>query len=606
MSKVRHIDRGALGHRLSVIGIPRHLIPQIVDIWCRWVTHNGPEWAVKRFKSLKVDLIRRQAGLPSITTYVRKNRHGEYYGAIGALFRWARLSEKKFSRALQALCIYTSVTSDVTTKSQLKKFLDAVSCDEPTGMSLEELSELMNVTSSLIGHRVISPVDNRMVVYRGSPEKIAPLPHSLGYTPQNRKILADLTWFRLPRNTQFYLEHKSCFDRVLEGIGHVTKSLPLESMDRISYAGEVHFIQEPGYKLRSVASPYRILQLALQPLKDELGRIVSTLPWDCTFDQTRAFAPVQKALSNSSEVYSVDLSSATDYFPLDLQMMVLRAIFGNVPDVQLFHDVSRLTWKSELGDITWKRGQPLGLNPSFFAFTLTHGIVLAWLSGMRVEQFFVVGDDIIILDHDLYRKYLTWLERVRCPYSTDKSLASSKLAEFAGKVITPTSIYPQLKWRKMSNDSFLDLALMLGQRSRCLMTRRQQRVFDAVMHLLPPVGLNMSKPGSDLMSSFMETERILDRVQHSAVRSLVDLIRPATANAMDDPQCHTLVVDTDTFDEKVRTVFQKTVMSHWKWLDHISDIPQALGLEPRLPIAAHPHRVSTLSRYERILERVSK
>ena len=66
------INRDALGHRLSVIGTPRHLNPQLVDIWHHWVTHNGPEWAVKRFKSLKVDLIRRQAGLPYLTTYVRR------------------------------------------------------------------------------------------------------------------------------------------------------------------------------------------------------------------------------------------------------------------------------------------------------------------------------------------------------------------------------------------------------------------------------------------------------------------------------------------------------------------------------------------------------
>ena len=600
------INRDALGHRLSVIGTPRHLNPQLVDIWHQWVTHNGPEWAVKRFKSLKVDLIRRQAGLPYLTTYVRKNRHGEYYGAIGALFRWAATSEKKFSLALQALCIYTSETSPSATDSQIKKFIGGVSNSEPTGMSFNELTELMNVTSALIGPRNVFACDNRMIVYRGSPAKIAPLPHDLGYTPQDRNILTDLTWFRYPGNSRFYLRHKTCFDRVLKGIGPISRPFPIDRVDRTSYAGEVHFIQEPGYKLRSVASPYRILQLALQPLKDELGRIVSTLPWDCTFDQSKAMLPIQECLRKSKMVYSIDLSSATDYFPLDIQVCVLRSIFGDSPDVRLFHDVSRLTWKSELGDITWKRGQPLGLNPSFFAFTLTHGLVLAWLSEMRPEQFYVIGDDVVILDTELYERYIKWLERVHCPYSVDKSLESPKLAEFAGKVITPTGIYPQLKWRKMSDDSFLDLARLLGRRSRQLMTRRQRRVFDAVMHLLPPVGLNMSKPGSDLLSSFMETERVLDQVQHKAVRSLTDLIRPATANAMDDPQEHILDVSTDTFDEKVQMVFQKTIFSHWLWLDHVSDLPQALGLEPRLPLMASPGRVSTLSRYERILDRVAK
>jgi len=161
-------DRGALEHRLLVTGIPKHLIPQIAGLWCHWVSHNGPEWAAKRFKSLKVDLIRQQAGLAPLTQYVRKNRKGQWFGALGALFRWSAIGEKKFSSALQALCIYTSVTSDDVTVSQLKKFHDAVSCEAPTGITYDELTELYWVVASEIGRWEISPVDNRLVTYRGS------------------------------------------------------------------------------------------------------------------------------------------------------------------------------------------------------------------------------------------------------------------------------------------------------------------------------------------------------------------------------------------------------------------------------------------------------
>jgi hypothetical protein len=387
----------------------------------------------------------------------------------------------------------------------------------------------------------------------------------------------------------------------MEGIGEITASKPLE-IDRTSYAGEVHFIQEPGYKLRSIASPYRIHQLALKPLGDTLGKIVSTLPWDCTFDQTKAIQPIQLRLWSGKPVYSVDLSSATDYFPLQIQEMVLRAIFGSSSkDVDLFCGISKMAWKSSQGDIYWKRGQPLGVYPSFFAFTLTHGLVLAWLSEMKTDKFYVVGDDVVILDDQLYTKYIAFLKKTSCPYSVDKSICSETLAEFAGKVVTPNCVIPQLKWRKISNDNFLDLAKLLGPRSRELMTNRQQKVFDLVKDLLPPIGLNMSKPHSDLLSSFLRTEEILSRVQHNAVRSLVDLIRPTWKNSMEDPQKHRLSLVSDTFDEKVQKVFQKTVFSHWKWLNQISDLPQALGLEPRLPIEACHARLSTLIRYERYL-----
>jgi len=593
--------RDALAHRLSVIGIPRHLIPQYVDLWCQWVTHNGPEWTVKRFKSLKVDLIRQHGNLPSLTTWVRKNSSGKFYGVIGALFRWAKYGEKQFSRALQALCIYTSVTSPSETESQLLKFQTSVSCDSPTGLTVDEISCLMNVTSALVGFREIKRCDNRLIAYRGSSEKLAPLPHNLGNTPQDRNVLLDLTWLRLPSNSLFYLKHSELYAPVVEGIGMITKPLPIE-IDRTSYAGEVHFIQEPGYKLRSIASPYRIHQLALKPLGDTLGDIVKMLPWDCTFDQSKALPVIQRRLSEGKPVYSVDLSSATDYFPLDLQVYVLWSIFGrSCKDIQLFIDIARMKFKSSIGDIQWKRGQPLGVYPSFFAFTLTHGLVLAMLAELQTDKFFVLGDDVVILDTQLYEKYIAFLKKTACPYSFEKSICSDAVAEFAGKVVTPNRVIPQLKWRRISNDNFLDVAKLLGKQTRSLMTDRQRKVFDAVMHLLPPVGLNMSKPGSDLKSAFLQTEEFLDRVQQSAVRSLVDLIRPAWIKSMEDPQCHIIDMNTDTFDVKVLKVFQKTVFSHWKWLDQVSDLPQALGLEPRLPIMASPRRYTTLLRYERIL-----
>jgi hypothetical protein len=466
-------------------------------------------------------------------------------------------------------------------------------------------SNLSWTAMHVIGHQEIDKIDNRLITFRGSPEKIAPLPHGFGYCPQDKNILLELTWLRNMKNMNFMMRHKECFAPVLQGIGNHTDYTPIPMKDFDSYAGEVHFIQEPGMKLRSVASPYRIIQLALQPLKQSLGRIVQSLPWDCTFDQSRAIPVIQDRLKSGSKVYSIDLSNATDYFPLDLQVMVLRTIFGDIPDIHLFQEVSRMKWKSKYGDISWKRGQPLGLNPSFFAFTLTHGLVLHTLCEHRDNEFLVVGDDVVIFSEDLYTKYIDFLNISKCPYSLEKSISSDSVAEFAGRVVTPNRAIPQLKWRKMSNDSFLDLAALLGPNSRSLMTPRQRAVFDAVRHLLPPIGLNMSKPGSNYLSSFLETEKFLSYLEQSAVRSLTGLTRIIWNNSKDDPSKHILHVDTSTFDEKVRMVFQSTVFSHWKWLEHVSDLPQALGLLPRLPIEAYPHRINTLSRYERLLNRVA-
>jgi len=549
---------------------------------------------------LKVDLIRQHAKLPCLTKYVRKNRSGKFHGVIGALFSWSEGSEKRFSKVLQSLCIYSSVTSEVETESQLKKFLDAVTCEEPVGLSLETLGRISSSTIASVGHHTIDPCENSLVFYRGSSEKFAPIPHSDKTVPQDREVLRDYDWIRSNDNFAFCLKHSRLYAPVFKSIGVATHNHNIERLDPYSYAGEVHFIQEPGYKLRAVASPYRIHQLALKPFGNTLGRIVKMLPWDCTFDQAKAFPIIQKKIKSGCTIYSIDLSNATDYFPLSVQMVVLRSIFGDIPELSLFQDISRMRWKSAHGDVIWKRGQPLGMYPSFFAFTLTHGMVLNSLA-RGPGEFLVVGDDVVIFDEELNTAYIQFLDACKCPYSTEKSLISSVSAEFAGKVITANSVIPQLKWRKMSNDSFLDLAKLLGPRSRELMTKRQQVVFDSVRSLQEPIGLNMSTPGNNMLSSWVRTQKILDGMQQRSVRSLTELIRTTVRNASDDPSKRILNPDTSTFDKKVCMVFQQTVFKHYQWLEHVADLPQALGLEPRLPIEACPTRVSTLVRYERML-----
>jgi hypothetical protein len=240
-------------------------------------------------------------------------------------------------------------------------------------------------------------------------------------------------------------------------------------------AGEVHFLQEPGYKLRSIASPYRLFQVASEPLKNDLKVVVKSLPWDCTHDQGRAFGPIQEAIKANRVIHSVDLSNATDYFPLDLQEIVLQTIYPKDGHyIELVREISRAFWKSEVGLIRWTKGQPLGFNPSFFLFTLTHGLLLYGLNGYKWDHdFFVVGDDVVILNDTLYRQYINTLHHFGCPYSKDKSINSDKLAEFAGKVIIEDMVIPQLKWRHVSDDNFIDIARLVGPRIRTLLTKRQ-------------------------------------------------------------------------------------------------------------------------------------
>lgn len=613
-SSYDELARGAR-YRLVAIGLPRPWINPLVDCVFRWVAHNGPEWTCSRLKSLKLDLIRRKADLPMLTTWVRKNSHGLPYGVFGAIMRWCTKdltkgkSRKRFNLVLQALNIHSTFVSKTATTSQMTKFLDGVHCTKPDGLSVEFLYNYTQHIRRNYSTQVVKRGGNSYLEFRGSTEKWSPRPHGMGRVRQSDDILSEMRVFQSPTGQAFAWEFAELLLPVTKGILGPKVRLPYVYGDPPFYGGEVHFLQEPGFKMRAIASPYRCFQLMLKPFGDSIYSFLNGLPWDCTFDQSKAIPYIKAALNRAQTVHSIDLTGATDYFPLGLQLETLRSLYGDILDINLFSRVSQLTWKSEHGDISWKRGQPLGLYPSFGSFALTHGMLLSYLLGREYSgEFFVLGDDVVILDDQLRDKYIQILDTMSCPWSPSKTISSHLLAEFAGKIILADGVLPVYKWRKMSDDNFLDICRNLGPQSVCLLTKAQKRVFDTVKHLLEPIGLNISKPGSNLTSMMIETDSFLRKCEQHVMRSLVDLTRVVRKNSYGSNTPYLLddsvIAEMEaTFDEKVISVFQQTVFSRCKamWI-MAADIPQALGLLPRLPVESPPvSRLVTLKRYERLL-----
>jgi hypothetical protein len=616
LPKILGSHQGSVELRLLTVGIPSVHIRPFMEEVSRWEMNSGVEWTLKRLKSLKVDLFRRQSGMSPLT-WIRKNRKGDIYGTIGSLMRWADKSEQNFGRVVQAFMAYSLVQFTSLTDSQKEKFLSGINADEVI-LHEQFLKEFADTVRESIAPRKLKKV-RPLVLYHGSPNKKAPRLFGRKSVPQDDQILDDLQFLNTPGGLNLLCKYPSLYLDQLEGLSRKdyfdaiasNSSRFINNLTRAPvYGGEIHFLQELGGKLRSIASPLRIHQNALTPLSESLYSIVSKLPWDCTFDQSRAVPFIQSHLSSGGKIHSVDLSSATDHFPLSLQLVALRAIFGNDPSVDLFEEISRASWKSPLGDLQWKKGQPLGLYPSFASFTLTHGLLLRHLAGSWQNQFFVVGDDVVILDNSLYIKYIDMLERMSCPWSTDKSLSSSKLAEFAGKIITPSKVIPQMKWRTLSDENFLDICRLLGRQSRRLLSSRQKRVFDNVSHLCEPIGLNFSLPGDNLVKM---VERTLDFYQPEKVvlGSLMGLTGRInrmiySSNESASDKMRDII---STFDEKVKSALSQTIFARWSssnfiCLESLETLPQALDLLPRLPCRdKQPTRVTTLLRYERLLSK---
>jgi hypothetical protein len=279
-----------------------------------------------------------------------------------------------------------------------------------------------------------------------------------------------------------------------------------------------------------------------------------------------------------------------------------------------------------LGEIVWKKGQPLGFNPSFFTFTLTHGLVLLTLLRKRFRrydhQFFVLGDDVIIMDKQLFDDYISFLNIAKCPYAPDKTLISNELAEFAGKVITPDQCLPQLKWRQVSDDNFLDLARLIGPRIRLLLSKKQAEILDVFAHIpdfIHPYGLNWSYPGSNLEKmiklglEFDFNERVLDSLTGLS-KHVHDQLYADYGTSTNDLLAYVnsdmCKEEVSTFDEKVKSVFLRLGYARKNYeyfLESLKDIPLALSDSSKnreLPFAeVQPTRITLKQRLSRFIQK---
>jgi len=584
-------------------------------------------------KSLKVDLYRDRSGLPMLTL-VRKSKSGDPYGVIGSLFRYSRKSERTFQSVVHTFMVYSLFKNHKLSDSQKEKFVKAVNADT-SKVTEQFLRAFEKHVGSLVHKKLFIGKPKPMLQFRGSGSKKAPIFRDRSI-PQSEASFASLSYFVNYRpHKDLYRKYEPLYKYVCEGFDPFMEDYLFSQEDSIDsylsgrdtettvFGGEVHFLQEPGLKLRAIASPYLVHQVALGPLGTTLYSHMRTLPWDCTHDQSKPVKFLQQHLAQHKTVHSVDLSNATDYFPLEVQLSALRALCGNHLSIDLFAEISRSHWKSSIGNVQWKQGQPLGLYPSFASFGTTHGYLLHFLLGKRYEgEFYLVGDDVVILDTSLYHRYIEALDLLGCPYSPDKSISSSELCEFAGKVITSKRVVPSYKWRELSDDNFLDIVRNYGRKAVALLTPIQRKVVERIQHCVEPIGLNWSFKDSNLEVMTQATNEIYRKVDfveqsltglqrhtqsswfamHSKMkRFLTGLVRVST-------EVDTIQDMTRTFDEKVVATLQQVFPKEWvkSIMDnHIqggfAGVPAAVGLTD-LPLETlQPSRVTTLDRYRKLL-----
>lgn len=506
--------------KLRAVGLRKPEALKLVNKIQIWVKCEGPEHTVKRLKDFKQQFLNHLAGKPVQFTWIA-NRNGVPKGAFKPFWERATQSDASYrakARLLNILMVYADIALSKRaspTKLQADKFEGSVVRESqltPQWIKDRVQTQVLRYTydTSRLYDRLVSEMvdfDTYAVQKYGTDQRR--LQHAKG-------MLDDVSYGKLKEFLCFPLVRRIIGESRMEVIHYTTafgtpwSKKPEKIWVNPNPIGVIGSTQEPGMKFRAFASPNLVLQGALEPMKGALLNLLKGLDNDFTHDQDKGVQRTQQWLADGRTVHSVDLSDATNNFPLDLQLAVMDLFFP-VADVNLFHMVARSPytklWDGQ--DITWTQGQPLGSGPSFPLFAFTHNMLVRAIErhhGVKPlgSSFSILGDDIVIADDRVHTTYREIMALLSVPISESKCMSSNRVAEFAGQVILPDHILKGYKYSEISDLSFMNVLRAVGPRglSRTILTERQLEYARLLAPLPEPVGLGWNPKGIPLAERY--------------------------------------------------------------------------------------------------------
>jgi len=286
-----------IDHHLQLLGFASVGIQKQIS---KWLKHNGSEWTVSRIKNLKTQFLRAFSGEPVSKDWVAWSG-GLPKGTFRPLFRRGFKSRKDRKLVLSVLNSYLVFINPSKSKEEkvyqnIQRSISDKVFDFVTSQ-WESLS-IQDNDLSRFKHIFSKELDKDNLKFRLSP----------GLNTAKPFVSGDNQWYK-----SLTLTSRKVLPTDLITCDYFT---PKGSFHKEVYGGELISLFERGNKVRVIALPHAELQMALEPLHRTLNKCLSTLPEDCTFDQEQGAIFAQNALKSRKTVHSVDLSAATDRFPL--------------------------------------------------------------------------------------------------------------------------------------------------------------------------------------------------------------------------------------------------------------------------------------------------
>lgn len=217
--------------------------------------------------------------------------------------------------------------------------------------------------------------------------------------------------------------------------------------------GKLGLKQEAAGKMRVFAMVDPVTQWAMYPIHRFIfDFILDKIPMDGTFNQLR---PLNASLK-WSQMYSLDLSAATDRLPLSLQKDIVNFIFPGLGESWGIALTDRFYSVPGASPVQYAVGQPMGAYSSWSLLALTNHFLVQFSArkagvvgkGIPFVDYAILGDDVVIGHKKVATSYLEVLAICGVKCGLHKSLLSpnglalefAKRTWYKGKDISPITI----------------------------------------------------------------------------------------------------------------------------------------------------------------------
>lgn len=231
--------------------------------------------------------------------------------------------------------------------------------------------------------------------------------------------------------------------RLLEWFNHYSNGISIPKnriFDKI--LSKLIELPDKEGKVRLIAILDGWTQACFKPLHEFCFSLMFKMSCDYTYNQRNALPELkskfdQMILQGLEPVYHCyDLTAATDRLPILVQSYIVNELYGYplIGDAWV-NLISNRTFLTRNGkSIKYEVGQPMGAYSSFALLSLTHHMIVqlaAYQCGIPLyNNYSIVGDDIVILDKDVAKKYLILMQGLGLVINPIKSYISTDFMEF--------------------------------------------------------------------------------------------------------------------------------------------------------------------------------